>query len=198
MGIAYHVYVNDGLGGLVNYGAPLATTISPGYVTGPLPMSSDTTFAVRAFDPATGLEEANTEARVRIILDGSGQDVSARPNPPTALMVRATALGSCLASWGYSPVGQAGAPTQFLVYLTQGSMASYVNPALIVPYSPNLNRFACTLTGLADGVVYTVAVRAAGPMTTDGNINVVATVLGDSTPPMNVDGLTASATFVHR
>ena len=133
MGISYNIYANDGLGGAVNYAAPLASTTSISFTTGSLPRSSDTTFAVRAMDTTTGLEEANTEARVRVVLDGNGLDISARPNAPRALMARASAGGGCLATWGYNPVGQAGAPTGFLVYLTPGATANYSTPATTVP-----------------------------------------------------------------
>ena len=198
MGIAYNVYANDGLGGAVNYAAPIATTAALTYSPGPLPMASDTTFAVRAFDTATGLEESNTEARVRVILDANGQDVTARPNPPNALAVRATSGGGALATWGYNPVGQGGAPAAFLVYLTPGAVPNYAAPAATVPYFAGTPRFSCALAGLADGVTYAVAVRASNAAATEGNTSAVALVSGDSTPPSNVDVLAGVATYAAR
>ena len=198
MAILYNVYANDGLGGAVNYASPIASTASLSFTTGSLPPSSDTTFAVRAMDASTGLEEANTEARVRVVLDANGQDISARPNAPTALMARATAGGGCLATWGYNPVGQGGLPTGFLVYLTRGTTASYTTPAITVPFIASTARFSCQLTGLTDGASYVVAVRSTNASATEVNTAAVSVVVGDSTPPGNVDGLAAAATFTFR
>ena len=198
MSIIYNVYVNDGRGGAVNYGSPIATTAALTYTTGPLPPSSDSTFAVRAFDTTTGLEESNTEARVRVILDPNGKDITARPNAPTALAVRAAAGGGCLATWGYNPVGQGGAPTAFLVYLTPGPVPDYTTPAATVPFVVGTAGFSCTLAGLADGTSYAVAVRASNAAATEGNTSAIALVTGDSTPPNNVDALVGVATFASR
>ena len=68
MGISYNVYANDGQGGYVNYDTPIATVNSPSYVVDSLGFPGDYTFAVRAFDTTSGIEEANTDARVRICL----------------------------------------------------------------------------------------------------------------------------------
>jgi len=198
MGIVYNIYANDGLGGAVNYAAPIATTGALTYTPGPLPRASDTTFAVRASDTATGLEESNTEARVRIILDSNGQDISSRPNAPNHLAVRATAGGGCLATWGYNPVGQGGAPSAFLVYLTRGAVPSYSDPAATVPFLAGTARFSCALAGLADAATYAVAVRASNLTATEGGTSAVALVTGDSTPPNNVDTLAGVATFASR
>lgn len=195
MAITYNIYANDGLGGPVDYTTPIATTPALGWTPGPLPPSSDTTFAVRAFDTTLGLEEANTEARVRIILDATGRDVSARPNPPSALVARATAAGGCLASWSYSPTGQGGWPTAFSVYLTPGTVASYATPSATVAFVPGRLAYSSQLSGLADGATYAVAVRASNASGAEANTSVVATVVGDSTPPANVDALSATATF---
>ena len=108
MAISYNVYANDGAGGAVNYAAPIATTPAPTYTTAPLAAPSDNTFAVRAFDATSGIEEANTEARVRIVLDGSGNDVTASPNGVTGLSATPTAGGSCWVAWGYNAAGQGG------------------------------------------------------------------------------------------
>ena len=198
MSIVYNVYANDGLGGVVNYGAPIATTAALTYTTSPLPPSSDTTFAVRALDTTTGLEESNTEARVRVILDPNGRDITARPNAPAALAARATAGGGCLATWGYNPVGQGGAPAAFLVYLTPGPAPNYATPAATVPFVAGTARFSCALSGLADGASYSVAVRASNPAAAEVNTSAVALVTADSTPPNQVDGLIGVATFASR
>ena len=43
------------------------------FAVGPLAAPSDNTFAVRAFDAASGIEEANTDARVRVVIDAVRQ-----------------------------------------------------------------------------------------------------------------------------
>lgn len=195
MSLQYRVYANDGQGGPVNYSSPIATTAALSYSPAPLAAPSDSTFAVRAFDPVTGLEEANTEARVRILLDAQGQDISNRPNAPRALSVRATAGGGCQVRWAYSTAGQSSPPLGFLVYLTAGTVADYQSPAASIPYLPGRAGYSCDLTGLADGVTYSVAVRSTNATATELNTTVVTTVVGHSVPPDNVDSLTATATF---
>ncbi len=198
MALLYNIYANDGLGGSVNYMATVATTPSLSWTTGLLKPSSDTTFAVRSYNSSTSLEESNTEARVRIILDASGQDVSARPNAPSAVVARAVAAGKCLVSWSYLPSGQGGWPTAFSVYLTQGTTASYTAPAASVPFIPGQLAYSCTLSGLADGSIYATAVRAFNAAATESNTSAVATVIGDSTPPDNVEFLSVIPTFSSR
>src|SRR5205085_892840 len=58
MALVYRVYSNGGTGGPVDFTSPVATTGGLTSTVGPLAPSTDTTFVVRAFDPATGLEEA--------------------------------------------------------------------------------------------------------------------------------------------
>jgi hypothetical protein len=195
MGIVYNVYANDGQGGPVNYATPIATTAALSFTPPPLAAPSDNTFLVRAFDTAVGLEEANTDARVRIVVDSAGNDVTTRPNAPFALALRATAGGGCDASWSYNTAGQGGPPTGFYVYLSPGASPSYASPAATVPYVAGRAGYACELSGLVDGATSTVAVRAFNAAGAETNTTVVASIVGDSTPPTNVDALTASPTF---
>src|SRR5438309_1221755 len=118
MPIAYNIYASHGAGGPVNYAAPIATTTGLTFTTGPLPPGSDTTFAVRALDTSTNLEESNTDALVRIVLDANGADVSGRPNPPHAVVLSPAPAGSCLVSWAFAAV-QSGKPVGFQVFLTR-------------------------------------------------------------------------------
>lgn len=79
----YHIYGNSG-SGPINYSVPLATTSSLTWTSGELTPGT-WKFAVRAFDPATGLEEQNLDAAATITLDAGGNDISNRPAPPNAL-----------------------------------------------------------------------------------------------------------------
>lgn len=195
MGIVYNVYANDGRGGAINYATPIATTASLSFTPPALAAPSDTTFLVRAFDTAVGLEESNTDARVRIVLDAAGNDVTARPNAPFALAVRATAGGGGAASWSYNAAGQGGPPAGFYIYLSPGAAPSYTAPAATVPYVAGRACYSCGLSGLAEGSPSTVAVRAFNAAGVEGNTTAVASIVGDATPPSNVDALTVSPTF---
>ena len=192
MVVLYRVYSNNGRGGPVDYGNPLATAPGPTFETAPLASPGDHTFAVRAFDPASGLEESNTEARARIVLDAAGVDVTGRPNPPHALAARATAGGGCRVTWAYSPNGQAALPDGYHVYLTPGNVAARSVPAATVPHSPDRLGQACDLAGMADAQSYVVSVRAFRGSNVDQNVQSV-TVVGRANGPVDVDGLTAVA-----
>lgn len=132
---------------------------------------------------------------MRLIVDPSGQDASARPNAPSALAARAVAAGGCLLSWSYRPAGQGGWPTVFNVFLTAGASANYAVVAATVPFVQGQLAYSCQLAGLMDGSTYTAAVRASNGTAAETNTSAVASVTGDSTPPSNVDALTASPTF---
>jgi hypothetical protein len=158
MAISYHIYANDGRGGDVDYATPIATTTALTFTVGSLVAPSDNTFAVRAFDATSGIEEANTDARVRVLIDPAGNEVTARPNPVNGLSVRRTAGGTCWVSWGYDSTGQGGPPTQFAVTLTPGP----ASPAATVAYLPGVAGYGCSLSGLVPTNSYTIAVQAIG------------------------------------
>jgi hypothetical protein len=189
MALTYQIYSNGGTGGPVDYSTPIATTTDLSFVAGPLAAPSDNTFAVRCLDPSTNLEEANTDARVRIVIDADGLDVTGRPNPPDTLVVRPTASGGCRINWAYSPAGQGAPPSGFYVYLSPGGVPGYSSPAATVPYIPGRAGYSCDLSGLADGAAYAVAVRSYNAIAAETNTTVVATVVGDATPPDAVDQL---------
>jgi hypothetical protein len=193
MAISYNIYANDGSGGDVDYLTPIATTSDLTYATGNLSTPSDSTFAVRAFDTVSGVEEANTDARVRIILDASGNNVTTRPNAVVGLSAWPTAGGTCWVSWAYVATGQGGPPSLFNVSLTAaGAQTSTANPAATVAYLPGVSGYGCSLSDLAGNTPYTILVQAVGassvllgPIATVP-ITYLATTLGD------VDSLVAS------
>ena len=194
MAISYNVYANDGQGGLVNYQTPVASTTGLTYAVGPLAAPSDNTFAVRAFDTVSGIEEANTDARVRIILDASGNDVTARPNAVIGLAVRPMAGGTCWVSWGYDSTGQGGPASEFSVSLAAGASPSLANPAATVAFLPGVAGYGCTLSGLASNAPYTVAVQAIGASSLlSGPISTVP-IIYQVVPLSNVDSLIAVPT----
>jgi hypothetical protein len=191
MAIVYNIYSNGGSGGPVNYSTPIATTSNLSYTVGPLPQASDCRFTVRVKGTVAGIEESNTQASVRVVLDASGLDVGQRPNAPSALTARATSNGGCLAAWAYQSVGQIAPPTCFLIYLTAGATANLTTPSATVAYVPATSSYSCQLVGLADGSAYTVAVVTQGASSALASAAVTALVSGDSTPPNAVDALVA-------
>jgi hypothetical protein len=195
MNIVYRVYANDGQGGLIDYSTPIATTPGLTCTTPALALASNNVFAVRAFDSDVGIEEANTMARVRIIIDSNGQDVSSQPNAPHALSVRPLASGTCRATWGYIPNGQGGGPLGFYVYLCPGTFPNYATPVADTAFRAGNPWYACTLSGLSDGVTYTVAVRAYNSVAIEQNTTAIAPVVGKWTAPTNVDTLTGLPTY---
>jgi len=164
MAISYHVYGNDGQGGSINYTKVVATIAAASlgsFTTGPLGSPSDNSFAVRAFDDVSGVEEANTDARVRVVIDAGGQDVSARPNAVVGLSVRWAVGNACLVSWGSPSAGQGGAPTQFNV--SASPAASGLAPIKqSVAYVPGITGYGCQLPGLATASNWMIQVGAVG------------------------------------
>lgn len=172
MPISYHVYGNDGQGGAIDYTKVIATVPAASatplaeYMAGPLAAPSDNLFAVRAFDDVSGVEEANTDARVRVVIDASGNDISSRPNAVIGLAAR-WALGEVgLISWGYIPTGQGGAPTRFAVTAALAGVPAIPGllnfPTQQVPFAPGVTGYGCRLAGLTTTSDWTIRVQAIG------------------------------------
>lgn len=192
-GSHYHIYMNDGAGGAVDYTTIVSTVSALTYSTSALTFASDYTFAVRAFDPSTGYEESNTDARIRLVLNGSGVDVTARPNAPTNATAIPTVGAGVAIHWNYSPLGQGGAPTAFDVWITAGTSPGYSgSPAVSVPYSFGQFAYTANVSGLTDGTTYTASVRARNATATEPNVSAFATFVADSTGPGTVDSLAAT------
>jgi hypothetical protein len=192
MPLVYRIYGNDGQGGEVNYSSPITTSSGLSFLSQSLNPSSDNWFAVRAYDPATDLEEANTEARVRIILGPSGIDMSNVPNPPQNLTTRLTAGGGCRVSWATRPSEPKKRPTGFYVYLSPGPVPIYDPPTATVAYVPGQLGYSCNLSGLSDSVTYTVSIRSYNAVGCETNTSVWTSVVGNTTPPTDVVMLIAS------
>ncbi len=193
MAIVYQVFSNDGAGGPIDYSTVVATVSGTSFTTGALALSGDYRFGVRAMDTATGLGEANTQASVRIVLDATGNDVGRVPNAPFSVTARATSGGGCLVSWTYFAVGQAAAPANFLVYLTAGTSPSLATPAATIAYKSGVAGYSCQLGGLLDATTYTVSVVSKGAGALASSVAGSATVVGDATPPGDVEALVAVA-----
>jgi hypothetical protein len=191
MSISYNIYANDGQGGDVNYNAPIATTASQSHVIPQLGFPSDNTFAVRAFDTISGIEEANSDARVRIVIDPSGNDVTARPNAVFGLSAKATAGGTCWVAWGYNTTGQGAPPSLFNVFRTGVGPSSPASPPATVSYLPNVAGYGCTLSGLASNTSYSIVVQAVDPSGLISGPAATVAINYQVNPLSNVDSLVA-------
>lgn len=184
MSLEYRIYGNSGVGDSIDYTTPLDTTASLTWDSPPIGPDEDWRFAVRAYDTVSTLEDQNIDAIVRVVTDGSGADVTGRPNPPTNLAVVATANGTARASWTYNPGGQGGAPAYFEVYVD-----GIIDQS--IPYSAGVATYAGLPIGpLSDGVAYVVGVESVNA--SGESILVTAPVTARASGPAAVEGLAAS------
>jgi hypothetical protein len=190
MSIRYHIYANSGIGDAVDYSTPIGDTATTTFSPPALTVPGDYTFAVRPYDTVSGLEDQNVDARVRIVTDAAGVDVTGRPNPPTGLTARATAGGTAALGWTYNPLGEPGTPTHFHVYRGIGAV-DYTTPIATIDYSPALRSYRATISGLAHGTTYLIGVRAFNATSEEPN-TVTVVVTGDTTGPDAVDDLGAT------
>lgn len=192
MPVHYHVYANDFAGGSIDYGSPVATTTALTYSPAPIPVNSDVSFAVRAFDSVSGLEERNTDAVVRIVSDAAGVNRIDTPPSPTGLTVRATAGGTAKVEWSQPPSMPGNRPTGFAAWLvpSPGPIDYDATPDATVDFL-GFGSHRLTLAGLADGVDYLVGVRAINANGSDGNTASVV-LTGSTIGPDPVQGLTGS------
>lgn len=190
MAINYHVYAGNSSGGPVDYTTSIATVSTLSWATPALAANTVITYAVRAFDTVSGLEEQNVDARVTIRVDAGQADVTGLPNAPTGLTATPAAGATARVAWTYNPGGQGGAPAGFRVYVGTPT-PDYGTVAATVPYSAGKGAYLATLPGLIDGSVYQVASRAYNAVGTESNA-VVASFTADGTGPAPVDGLTAT------
>lgn len=188
MATQYHIYGNGGSGGPVNFAAPMATVSALTWTSPALAASSAWRFAVRAFDTVTGLEEANVDAQISVTLDSSQRDISGLPPAPDGLGATQNVLGGYRATWHWPYPSD---PAGFHVYLGSPT-PNYASPVATVLASGR-QHYRFDGTGLTGGTTYQVAVRAYNAIGEEANA-VVASVTGNSTPPANVDALTATVT----
>jgi hypothetical protein len=140
--------------------------------------SSDNTFLVRAYDPTTGLEEANTEAMVRLVIGPNGLDLTGLPNPPHALAASDAQGGGCRITWAYSPDWESGTPSGFHVYISAGTVVETTAASATVPYLSGVSGYSCLLPGPFSRTTYTVLVRSFNAVGTESNIQRLTGMLG--------------------
>lgn len=188
----YHIYGNSGTGGAVDHSTILATVTGTSWESPALALGSRWTFAVRAFDEASGLEESNIDASVSIVIDGSGLDVTDLPGPPQAVTARATSSGIARIDWAYpAPRSRAKRPMGFHLY-RGAPTPDFSEVAATVVYR-DAPSFAAAISGLEGGVTYQVAVRAFNSTGEEAN-PLTASVTAKESGPSAVDDLTSTLT----
>jgi hypothetical protein len=189
----HHIYSNAGIGDAINYAAPIATTGLLSWTSSPLAFPGVWRFGVRAFDSVTLLEEENLDCAITIILDASGNDITNRPKAPTALRAFARPGGTIRVEWAYNTINPVPVPTGFHVYKGTGGAPSYGSPAATVSFQAAIaGSFSVDLTGLSDGTVYTIGVRAYNGTAEEPN-TVTVNCTADAAGPAAVSTLTATA-----
>lgn len=195
MGIAYRIYSSDGLGGPVDYSAPVADVPALSWDTPTLTAPGDYTWAVHPYDTVTGYEDRTADSRARVTLDASGEDTAGLPVAPVMLSARAGAGGTARVLW-YYPAGLPVSGFHVYVWVASGP-PEWVIPAGAVGGTSGGNDggsharpFRFTLTGLSDGVLYSVGVRGYNA-TGEGQNTGTVSVTGASSGPAPVVALTA-------
>lgn len=192
MSIQYHVYANNGAGGPIDWATIVATVSGLTWTSGTLALSSDTTYGIRAYDTVAALEEQSIDATARILLDGSGADITNRPLPVANLTASVKVNGSIALDWVWFGPTNPTPLTGFKVYGGTPTI-SYSSPLATIPYSAGRNTFRTTLAGLTDGSSYQIGVRAYNATGDDGSLSVV-TIVADATGPVIVDNFVVSVT----
>lgn len=191
MATNYHVYSNDGAGGAIDYATPIATVTTPGYLTGPLTPGT-WSFAVRAFDTVSGLEERNADAVVDVAVSAGLADISAVPFAPRAVTATVSGSGTVRVSWAYPYTERTRAPVGFRVYQGSPATPSYAAPVATVSYAgQGYLHYRATIAGLTGGIQYAFAVRAYNATGEESNATVVS-VTALTTAPADVDSLTGT------
>jgi hypothetical protein len=190
MQVSYNIYSNGGTGGSVDYSAALAGTPGLSFDPGPLTTPGDYTFAVRACDTTTGLEDANTDARVHVVLDVDGNDVTDLPGPPHAVYPTAGLGGSCRVTWAYRPSSDYGVPDGFQISVARNDGAANPTATATVAYSQGCVSYCCDLPGPFEFATYTVTVRSINAVGLDRNAQSVTISFGQSEEPLLMDPVT--------
>lgn len=192
MALQTMVFANDGAGGPVDRSTPVATVSGPPWTWTPpggLAPGSDWTFLARNHDTATGLDDLNTDATVRVRVGPDGADVSARPQPVVGLRATWVEPETVRLAWSHLASGR-GADS-FAVRATPGTTPDLgAAPDLSMPWRKGWTGYAAELTGLAPGP-YAVSVRAVRDGLDDGS-GAFLIVSPDPTVPAAVEGLTAT------
>ena len=191
LGLIYKIYSNAGLGGPIDYNSPIAETSGLEWTSEPLAVGSSFRFGVRAYDPAWGLQEENLDASASLNLDHAGRDVTHVPRAPIGLRAIDLGRGRVRLEWTDASRQDSNMATMFHVYISHDSNIDFSSPIIVPAATSRGNAFATEIDGLVDGRRYAAVVRACNTYGEEGNVSTVH-FTADSTPPSQVDGLSAS------
>jgi hypothetical protein len=190
--LGYHIYINNGHGGPIDYSSPIDTAYEPSWVSPPLAPSSSYRWGVRAFFAGSGLEEKNLDASVQLVLDDDGRDVTWTPGPPIGLRAIPLAGGRLRCEWTAVVVDPRRSPTGFNVYARPGALTDYTTPTAVVPFlTDRAGSFAVELGPFAGGTTYAVGVRSFNAYGEEHNTTSIE-VDADSSPPSSIGALNAA------
>lgn len=189
--LVYRIYSNGGLGGPIDYTSPIAETTGVEWTSDPLPAGSFYRFGVRTYDASSGLMEENLDASVSLILDHAGRDATRIPRAPIGLRAIDLGGGRARLEWTDGGGQHYTQPTHFHVYISENSISEYTSPIVVTTGTSRGKAFSAEIDGLADGRRYAAVVRARNAYGEEGNVTTVH-FTADSTPPMQVDGLSGS------
>jgi hypothetical protein len=193
--LLYHIYQNDGAGGPIDYAFAVASVAGLQWVSPSLSGPGRYKFAVRCYDPFSGLEEQNLDAAVELSLDESGRDVTRQPPPPVGLRAVPLPGGTVRIEWASRPGDpRHPPPDEFAVYVGSGGSIDFDRPRARIPWSNSrLGAFWADLHGLERGT-HAVCVRARSFAAGEETNNHIIWITVDDTPPSAVDLLMAAAT----
>jgi hypothetical protein len=146
---------------------------------------------VRAYDTVTGLEEANTEAQVRIVIDADGADVTGRPNPPNAVGIATAQGGGCRVYWAYRLDPRYGTPEGFSVKLAPAGAAPGSALVGTVPYVSGQVSYSWGFPGPFAFATYTAVVASYNATGTDGGTAAETAEIGLPSDPLLMEPITA-------
>lgn len=185
--IQYHIYGNVVPNGPIDYTTPMATTASLSSTSGPL-ASGIHQRIVRPFDTVTGYEDQNADARITIIIDAFGNDITNLPAAPVGLTVVQQAGGATRFHWVAGMGG--GPPRRFDLYLGTPT-PNYAVSRGSSAHLPMHAMFA-SVSGLTPGATYQAVVRASNGTGQEANTNTL-TFTVPASGPNPVGSLTATA-----
>lgn len=190
--ILYRVYWNSGTGGPVDFSTPLATVSSSNFQVGSLAAPSDCTFVIRSYDPITALEDANSDARLRVVIDETGRDVTSIPDVPQNVWVSPRFGGGYLVGWIYRPKEGRGLADAFRIEVTTPGVSGNILKVLTVPRDIRQPAQVCLIDADIPVGDYEVTVKATNSMGSSGASESLDCRLGGDASSLMMEGVTVS------
>ncbi len=184
----YQVFGNTGNGSPIDYATVLATVSGLSWTPPALNAGSDWSFGVRAVDSTSGLSESNVDAKVRIVLDANGKDLTALPAQPVILGLQVVNGNGCRLDWSWTDV-RFPKPETFQVFTsTTGSIDPSSSPVAVIP-GQRAKNYGVNLATLPSG---TVTLGIVAVVKSVRSLVTTTTVTISATPPSPPESLVAT------